>query len=82
MIISLINKKGVLMPAQPMKRKYTCTCGYTRIHQPKSDALSSEDIKAQMCPRCQKIMQSRQPSIADGALDIISFLKLWGKKPS
>ena len=42
---------------RPLPSKFICPkCGYSKIHQPESDALSPMDL-VQICPKCNETMQ-------------------------
>lgn len=42
---------------QPAAVKYTCTCGFSRIYQPQSDALNILHAQyASTCPKCSEMM--------------------------
>jgi predicted RNA-binding Zn-ribbon protein involved in translation (DUF1610 family) len=42
---------------QPPPSKFVCPkCGYSKIHQPQSDALNLTDL-VQICPKCGEFMK-------------------------
>ena len=61
------------MPIQPPPFKFVCpNCGYTKVHQPKSDALNPLDF-FQVCPKCGSKM--KKEGVASGVDIIVDKLK-------
>lgn len=59
----------------PRAVKYVCKeCGYSKVHQPKSDCIRAEDLQARICPKCKGPMESCEPSVLDVALSPLSNL--------
>jgi predicted nucleic-acid-binding Zn-ribbon protein len=65
---------------RPLPSKFTCPkCGYSKIHQPESDALSPMDL-VQICPKCNKTMQKTDKM---SAVDVVvgKFKSLFDNQP-